>query len=140
MKDLVNLPDNDKQTLCERNPPVDSKQMNNKTSDLHTPNSSKSTVLINESPRGIDSHVKEVRDTKETQETLETSDNNLIEVKDPVEARFSNKITTDATKAIENVIAHDGPLIQPKPQEVSQANIATMRNKVCLKDMKSKIV
>jgi len=103
-------------------------QVVGKETDINTLHSSKSTIIITDSPRENESNMKDKK--KIARETQDTNDTQILELKDTQEPKFSNLITTDATKAIENVIEHDGPLIQPKPMEVSQANLATMRNKV----------
>ena len=105
-------------------------QIRSKETHLNSPHSSKSTIIIAESPRENESGLK--NKDKTTRETQDTNDTQIFELKDTQEPKFSNLITTDATKAIENVIVHDGPLIQPKPIEVCQANIANMRNKVSM--------
>jgi len=105
-------------------------QIRSKETHLNSPHSSKSTIIIAESPRENEPGLK--NKDKNTRETQDTNDTQIFELKDTQEPKFSNLITTDATKAIENVIVHDGPLIQPKPIEVCQANIANMRNKLNL--------
>ena len=99
---------------------------NEKNDGINTPHSSRSTVLISESPRTGNIKDKSSKNKKELQEAFDVQN---CEMEDPVEDN-PNLVTTLASKAIKNVVTHDGPLIQPKAQEVAQANLATMRHKV----------
>lgn len=105
---------------------LDIEQVGLKETDSNTPISSRSTIVIS-SGRGQDSIVKNRKIERDTQDTTDTQN---VEMNDQPEIGYSKKITTDAAKAIENVVQHDGPLIQPRPAEINEANHATMRNKV----------
>lgn len=65
-----------------------------------------------------------------TLETEGSADTKEPEIQEAYEIRPPKSITTEATKVIDNAVAHDVPLIQPRPQEVSHANSVSMKNKV----------
>jgi len=108
---------------------LDIEQVGFKETDVNTAHSSRSTVVISPTHGERDSHVKNRKIDRETQDTTDTQN---VEINDQPDVGYSKKITTDAAKAIDNVVQHDGPLIQPRPAEIFEANHATMRNKLNL--------
>ena len=108
---------------------LDIEQVGEKETAMNTAHSSRSTVVISPTHEGRDSVLKNRKIDRETQDTTDTQN---VEMNEQREIGYSKKITTDAAKAIENVVQHDGPLIQPRPAEIFEANHATMRNKINL--------